>query len=108
MIKFILRLENRSHIGNAELVDAGFLNVPDRVKQLQLGHVFKIRNKTSPKYLTENFVKLNENSNRIETRAKAYNFQVPRISTNTFVYSAIKEWNSLSNLIKDIKGEQSF
>ena len=108
MIRFILRLENRSHIGNAELVDAGFLNVPDRVKQLQLGHVFKIRNKTSPKYLTENFVKLNENSNRIETRAKAYNFQVPRISTNTFVYSAIKEWNSLSNLIKDIKGEQSF
>ena len=90
MIRFILSLENRSHIGNVELVDAGFLSVPDRVKQLQLGHVFKIKNKTSPKYLTENFVKLNENSNRIETRAKAYNFQVPRISTNTFVYSALR------------------
>ena len=39
---------------------------------------------------------------------KAYNFQVPRLSTNTFAYSAIKDWNNLSNHIKDIKSEQSY
>ena len=108
MIRFILKLDNRTHIGNNELVNAGFLNVSDRIKQLKLGHVFKIRNKTCPIYLTENFTKLNENTHRSETRSKAYNFEVPRISTNTFAYSAIKDWNSLSNPIKDIKGEQSF
>ena len=108
MIRFILKLDNRAHIGNNELIKAGFLNVSDRIKQLNLGHVFKIWNKTCPNYLTENFTRLNEDSERCETRAKAYNFQVPRLSTNTFAYSAIKDWNNLSNHIKDIKSEQSY
>ena len=33
---------------------------------------------------------------------------MPRLSTNTFAYSAIKDWNNLSNHIKDIKSEQSY
>merc|ERR1712240_205602 len=80
----------------------------DRIKQLKLEHVFKIKNKICPIYLKENFLKLDENTHRRKTRSKAYNFQVARVNTNTFVYSAIKDWNSLSNPIKDIKGEQSF
>ena len=108
MVRFILKLDSRAHIGNDELVRAGFLSVVDRVKQLKLGHVFKIKNKSCPIYLRENFLKLDENTHRRETRSKAYNFQVPRVNTNTFAYSAIKDWNSLSNPIKDIKGEQSF
>ena len=44
-IRFILKLDNRAHIGNAELEKDGFLKVPDRVKQLKLGHVFKIKKK---------------------------------------------------------------
>ena len=35
-------------------------------------------------------------------------FKCPKFSTNTFAYSAIKEWNNLDNSIKDTKGEQSF
>ena len=69
---------------------------------------FKIWNKTCPSYLTENFSRLKVNTDRSETRSYAYNFQVPRLSTTTFAYTAIKKWNSLSNEIKDIKGEQSF
>merc|ERR1712240_856161 len=74
----------------------------------KLGHVFKIKNKSCPIYLRANFLKLDQNTHRRETRSKAYNFQVPRVNTNTFAYSAIKDWNSLSYPIKDIKGEQSF
>merc|ERR1712240_505693 len=108
MVRFILKLDSRAHIGNDELARAGFLSVMDRVKQLKLGHVFKIKNKSCLICLRENFPKLDENTHRRETRSKAYNFQVPRVNTNTFAYSAIKDWNSLSNPIKDIKGEQSF
>ena len=43
MVRFILKLDSRAHIGNDELVNAGFLSVVDRVKQLKLGHVFKIK-----------------------------------------------------------------
>ena len=108
MIRFIFNLDNRAHIGNKEIVKAGFLNVIDRVKQLKLGHVFKIKSKTSPYYLSTNFQRLNENENAIVTRATAHNFYKPRICTNTFTYSAITEWNDLPNNIKDIKGEKNF
>ena len=108
MIRFILNLDNRAHIGNKERVKAGFLNVTDRVKQLKLGHVFKIKSKTSPYYLSTNFQRLNENENRIVTRATANNFFKPRICNNTFAYSAISDWNDLPSNIKDIKGEKNF
>ena len=41
MVRCILKLDNRAHIGNNELIKAGFLNVSDRIKRLNLGHVFK-------------------------------------------------------------------
>ena len=103
MIKFILNIVNRDHIGNQELENARFLKVTDRVKQLKLGHVFKIKKKTCPYYLAINFQNLNDNENRILTRAKANNFYKPRICTKTFVYTAIDDSNALPNNMKGIK-----
>ena len=57
---------------NDELNKAGFLKVPDRVKQLKLGHVFKIKNKTPPEYLQTHFLRLKDMENRIRTRATEY------------------------------------
>merc|ERR1711874_804384 len=107
-MRFILNLNSRTHIGNQELEKAGCLKVPDRVKQLKLGHVFRIKNKICPQYLLANFQLLNENENRIRTRAKANNFYKPRMCINTFTYSAIDDWNSLPNNIKSMKNEKMF
>ena len=96
-------MDNRAHIGNEELEKAGFLKVNDRVKQLKLGHVFKIKQKTCPYYLATNFQNLNDDENRIVTRGKANNFYKPRICTETFAYTAIDDWNSLPNNVKGIK-----
>ena len=111
MIRFISDLDSRAHIGNQELAKAGYLSVPDRVKQLKLGHVFKIRNGTSPYYMTAHFQKLNEIDNRIVTRATVYNFYTPRAcnqGTNTFFYTSIKDWNELPNNVKMIDNEKAF
>ena len=108
MIRFILNLKNRAHIGQKEREKAGFLNVSKRVTQLKLGHVFKINKKSCPKYLSQHFYRLNEENDRIATRGKAHNFHIPRINTNTFAYTSIKEWNSLPPTIKDIKSESLF
>ena len=108
MARFILNVDSRSHIGHEELEKIGILNVPKRVSQMKLGHAYKINNNTCPEYLKTNFEKLNKNENRIATRAKAYNFQVPNIDPNTFAYSTIKDWNSLPNDIKNSKSKQSF
>ena len=108
MIRFILNLNNRAHIGQKELDKAGFLNVSKRVTQLKLGQVFKINNKSCPRYLNQHFNRLNEGDERIATRGKAHNFHIPRINTNTFAYTAIKDWNSLPARIKEIKSENLF
>ena len=55
-----------------------------------------------------NFLSLNENETRVNTRAKANNFDKPRICTNTFAYSAIDDWNTLPNNVKGIKSENKF
>ena len=46
MIRFILNLKYRDHIGYKELKEAGFLKVSERVKQLKLGHIFKTKYNT--------------------------------------------------------------
>ena len=51
---------------------------------------------------------MNENESRLTTRAKAHNFHTPRICTDTFVYTAIKDWNNLPQTIKEIKSENLF
>ena len=108
MIRFILNLDNRAHIGNQEQTKTGFLKVSDRVKQLKLGHVFKIKNKSCPKYMTSNFQLKSETDSRNTTRSKAHDFFPPRVGsqgTKTFFYMGIKDWNALPDHIKEIKNE---
>ena len=76
-----------------------------------MNHVFKIINQTSPSYMLSNFNRLNANNNRMTMRASATDFFVPRVSgqgANTFFFTAIKEWNSLSTDLKNINCENSF
>ena len=77
MIRFILNLKYRDHIGYKELKEAGFLKVSERVKQLKLGHIFKIKNNTCPSYMNMNFKLINENVNRSNTRSYQFNLFLP-------------------------------
>ena len=109
--RFILNLRRRDSGRNKELRKVDVLSVPDRVKQLKMNHVFKIKKQTCPPYILSNFNRLNANSNRMTTRASAMDFFVPRVhvqGANTFFFTAIKEWNSFSNDLENINGEDSF
>lgn len=111
MIRFILCLDNRSHIGNDELTKASFLKISDRVKQLKHGHVFKIKNKISQKYMFTHFKHLEDMDNRYITRATPYNCYVPKTnshSAKTFYYTALTEWNALPSSLKDKMSESMF
>ena len=57
IIRFILKLEPRSHIGRVEFEKLGMLKVEDRIKQLKLNHVFKIYHDEAPEYLISHFRK---------------------------------------------------
>lgn len=105
VVRFVLGLDSRTHVGQVELDRLGFLNIEDRVKQLMLNHAFKIYNNTSPGYLSEHFIKLSER-HRYNTRDSHLNFVVPRVrgqfGGNTFQFTAVKAWNSLPGVIKSI------
>ena len=51
VIRFILGLPSRSHIGPTEFSGASMLPVPLRVDQLKLNHMYNIINGIAPSYL---------------------------------------------------------
>ena len=110
MVRFILDLEPRSHIGSRELNQLGMLPVEARVKQLKLNHVFKIFHNTAPSYMSHNFKKVSE-QHFYSTRGSATNFVVPKIrgqENNSFFKTGIQEWNSLTTKIKALKTKSQF
>ena len=111
IIRFILDLDPRSHIGSDKFKKVNMLPVEYRVKQLKLNHTFKIFNNQGPKYLQEHFKTIKDNPINISTRASKNNFFKPSVkgqAINTFYFSAIKEWNSLPSKIKEISNFISF
>ena len=110
IVRFILDLGPRSHIGQDELDRVGFLSVKDRVQQLKLNMVFKIFHGTSPDYLKSNFTRLST-LHTYSTRGSPYNFHVPKTqgqACSTFFFTAIGHWNNLPSNIKEINNISRF
>ena len=110
IIRFILKLEPRSHIGREEFEKLGMLKVEDRIKQLKLNHVFKIYHDEAPEYLISHFRKFS-NIHRYSTRGSSTNFILPKVkgqACNSFFFTGIKEWNLLPNHVKTSKTHVQF
>jgi len=110
MVRFILNLGPRSHIGQAELDKAGFLNTSDRVSQLMLNHMFNIHNGTAPSYLSDNFTRVSDQHHHFIRNAE-HNFIVPRVQgveNKNFYYQGVKIWNELPTSVKSLSNKYSF
>ena len=57
IIRFVLKMDPRSHVGANEFKSIGWLPVSRRVDQIILNHVFKIKYRQSVHYMAENFYK---------------------------------------------------
>ena len=103
MVRFILRLPVRSHIGQSEPNMLKFLNVTDRVCQLRFNQVFKIKKDLSPLYLTAHFKQVNSVHNFSKRSNTSLNYFVPCVNSvdkTAFYYTAVKDWDNLPNVIK--------
>ena len=69
IVKFILNLHFRTHIGQKILDQVKMLNVEDRARQLQLNHVYKIYRGDCPNYMCTNFDRIRDMKQRTNTRA---------------------------------------
>lgn len=110
MTRFILDKGPREHIGNEELKSVGFLNSKDRVVQLSMNLVHDIFYERCPDYLKTNFIKISQVHSH-NTRGSDLNFKIPKINTVTsgsFYYNAIKEWNALPSELRQIRIKDSF
>jgi hypothetical protein len=110
MIRFILNVGPRTHIGQKDLSSLNFMNVNDRVTFLKLCHVHKIFYENGAPYLRENFLKLS-NVHHHRTRGSHFNFIVPKIkssASSTFYFTAIREWNVLPDNIRCITNFLTF
>ena len=108
VVRYILDLSPRAHIGQTQLNLLGLLNVSDRVKFTRLNHVFKIKNTVCPTYLKGNFNKIPHDLN---TRASSHNFFVPQVqgvAAKSFFFNGIKDWNELPISLKTVTSKVSF
>ena len=110
VVRFILNMGPRTHIGQRELDRVGLLSVKDRVIQMKMNNVFKIFQGTAPDYLNVHFTRITSVHN-YSTRGSPFNFIVPKIkgqASHTFFHTAIRHWNFLPNSIKEINNLSQF
>ena len=110
VVRFILNMGPRTHIGQRELDRVGLLSVKDRVIQMKMNHVFKIFHGTAPDYLNVHFTRITSVHN-YSTRGSPFNFIVPKTkgqASHTFFHTAIRHWNFLPNSIKEINNLPQF
>ncbi len=104
LIRFMLNLGPRDHVGIEQLNTLGLLNVADRAKQLPLHNAHKVFYKQAPEHIMANF-NASKNRQGMNTRHRACNFALARVmgeEKGTFYYNAIKDWDRLkvcSNLL---------
>ena len=108
MIRFILNLHNRHSVSYVEFQKLNSLNVPNRVKQLRLNHMYNIFHGIAPQYMQHNF---NKSYSIHNTRSGQSNFVVPfskGAETSFFKCEAVKDWNALPEDIKCVKSKYLF
>ena len=108
IVRFVLDLGPRSHIGQNELDRVGLLCVKDRARQLILHTMYDVYRSTAPSYLCSTF---QHNRNRYCTRSKDANFIVPRcktIASKNFNVVGAQEWNALHHGVKTLPSKSTF
>ena len=108
VVRFVLELGPREHIGQTELDRAGFLSVQDRATQLILHTMYDVYRGTAPDYLCNSFKK---NRSRYVTRSNQNCFEIPRskgCSEHNFSTIGAIFWNKLPLNTKIIQTKQAF
>jgi len=122
LIRFVLNLEPRSHIGNEDFIKLNWLPVFDRVNQVTLCHVFKMHNNLAPKYMSEHFspasnahsyitrfrVSVNQSG---EPCSDTKRYSLPGVKgfgQKTFAYQGCYLWNSLPQFVRNSKNVSAF
>ncbi len=109
IIRFVFEFNARKRINCDAFLKVNWLDVHGRVDMLTLNMMFRILNSTAPEYL--NRFQLARDVNPYSTRGNYKSVVVPCVKSfgsRTFMYNAIKLWNSLPGAIKSCSSIGSF
>lgn len=111
LMRFVLGLDARCHIGPEHFRSLNWLPVNNRVDQIVLGHVFKVKHGLAPDYLGEHFVPQDTvHSYRTRLSHKGA-FAVPKVKgfgSKSFCYTGCSLWNNLPACITQIDKLSTF
>ena len=110
MIRYIMHLGPRDHVGQDQFESVKLLDTLNRSRQLRLNHMFNIFHSLGPSYFNQFFTKISDIHSHA-TRSSSFNFHIPRIGSYTkysFFYQATLDWNNLPSHIKSISDKCSF
>ena len=100
MIRFVLKLDPRTHIGSDEFKSLGWLPVSKRVDQTILNHIFGIKSGT---HIKEHFIPVTS-VHSYSTRFRENGcFCLPKVKgfgRKSFTYTGCTLWNGLTPSIK--------
>lgn len=126
MVRFVMNLDARSHIGKDEFSFVKWLPVEHRVKFKTLCHVFKIHSGESPLYMQDMFTPASSvHSYSTRFRVTAQNpgnasivsfsdsgrYSLPKVKgfgKRSFAYIGCSLWNDLPQCLRSAKSIQSF
>ena len=103
IIRFVLKMDPRSHVGANEFKSIGWLPVSRRVDQIILNHVFKIKSGQSAQYMAESFIEASSLHSYGTRFSESGNFSIPKVKSfgkKYFVYNGCILWNNLPSHIK--------
>ena len=110
VIRFLLNVGPRTHIGLEQFKQVNMLPVSYRVDQLKLNHMYNITMGKAPVYLTAD-VKCVRNHNNHNTRNSQTAYVAPRVGSMglaSFLYTGITRWNKLPTHIQKCTSKSGF
>ena len=103
MLRFVLKLDPRSHIGSDDFKSLGCLLASKRVDQIILNHIFRIKSETSPDYMGEHFIPASSVHN-YSTRFREHgNFLYPKVkgfSRKSFSFKVVRYGTGFHQMLK--------
>lgn len=111
IIRFILQMDPRTHIGSDTYRSLRWLPVIKGVDKIILDHVFKVRSVLSPEYMLEQFIPASSVHSH-DTRFRENGcFVIPKLKCfgkRSFDYNDCVLWSDLPNSIKTLQRHQQF
>ena len=120
MVRFVLKLDPKSHVGSEEFKSLGWLPVSKRLDQVILNHIFRIRSGTSPEYMGERFTlassihnystRFRENGCYLLPKVKRFGkkIKVKSFGKKSFAFTGCTLWNAPPSKIKSVNSLTTF